>query len=144
MTVVIETHNSEPRNLIRPARRDQALRELVPKMLGIILAEGGKLRELGGWSVRLSTGLELSASGLGPNRIMLSVYSPSADRVQKVFSAHVTDVPSLVDPAFYRYADGSVGLMSWRRGEWETAVLTHPAQARPASELLSSGLLGTK
>jgi hypothetical protein len=75
---------------------------------------------------------------------MLSVYSPSGEKMLKVFSAHVTDKPSLGDPAFNRYAGGSVGVMSWRRGEWEDAILNHAAQARSPSELLSSGVLGTE
>ena len=84
----------------------------------------------------LQTEIELSGSYLAPSRIMLSAYWPVNGRIVKVFSVHVTERPELGDPAFYRYVGGSVGLLSWRRGEWEDAIMAHHAQARAAAAVL--------
>ncbi|MET3841939.1 hypothetical protein [Bradyrhizobium sp. OAE829] len=127
------------------ANRDEALQRLVPKILGIILVEGGKLSGLGGRSVRLNGGLELSASGrLGPHRIMLSAYRPSGETTVKVLSLHITDEPRFADPAFYRYVDKSIAVLSWRRGDWEEIVLNHPGQEQSTAELLASGVLAAE
>ena len=68
---------------------------------------------------------------------MLSAYSPVSGRIVKVFSAHVTERSELGDPAFYRYVGGSVGLLSWRRGEWEHEVMAHAARAVTATDLIA-------
>jgi hypothetical protein len=120
--------------------REDTLRKLVPKILGIICEKGQKLHGLSGHSVQLGEQLELSGSSMDANRIMLSVYSPVRSKTLKVFSAHVTDLPGAGDPTFYRYLGGCVGLMSWRRGEWEAAILADAASDRSPSEALSNGL----
>jgi hypothetical protein len=114
--------------------REDTLRKLVPRILGIICEKGQKLHGLSGHSVRLGEQLELSGSSLDVNRIMLSVYSPVRSKTLKVFSAHLTDLPGAGDPNFYRYLDGSVGLMSWRRGGWEDAILVDAATDRSPAE----------
>jgi tRNA (cmo5U34)-methyltransferase len=119
----------------RDGSRDEALSRLVPAMMGIMhetTLSRGRLEP-----VKLRDGLEISAHGLGANRIMLSVCWPVEGRMQKVLSVHVTDRPELGDPEFYRYVGGSVGLLSWRRGEWENIILSHAARAGSASDLLS-------
>jgi hypothetical protein len=32
-------------------------------------------------------------------------------------------MPQYFDPSFYRHCEGCVGIMSWRRGGWENAIL---------------------
>jgi hypothetical protein len=92
-------------------------------MMGVLAARGQKLHALGGSSVLLSDQTELSASFIDADRIALSAYHPKEDQQIKVFSAHVTDLPSLGDPSFYRYQNGKVAIMSWRRGSWEDTVM---------------------
>ena len=116
--------------------REEALLQLVPKMLGILCEEGQSSPLPSSRLAVLPAGLELSASYLAPSRIILSAYSPVSGRVVKVFSAHVTERSELGDPAFYRYVGGSVGLLSWRRGEWEGAAMAHAAQAMTAADLI--------
>lgn len=122
--------------LRRRGGRDEALLRLVPKILGVIYDEGQSSRLPSSQITVLPTGIELSAHYLAPCRVMLSVYSPVNDQFIKVFSAHVTERSELADRAFYRYVGGSVGLLSWRRGEWEDAVMAHAAQAVTAAELI--------
>jgi hypothetical protein len=61
----------------------------------------------------------------------------------KVFSAHVIDLPSLGDPKFYHFGNGHVGLMSWRRGVWEDAVMAHAATPLSLSETFLRGVFRT-
>jgi hypothetical protein len=81
---------------------------------------------------------------MGANRVMLSAYWPVKLKITKVFSAHVTDLPSAVDQKFYRYYGGQFGLLSWRRGEWEDVIIADAAVPRTPSEAISSGLLRTE
>jgi hypothetical protein len=67
-------------------------------------------------------------------------YSPVKSRTMKVFSAHVMDTPAYGDPNFYRYYGGSVGLLSWRRGEWEEEIMLDVAAPRSLSEAFVMGL----
>jgi hypothetical protein len=136
------TNQAKPsqRESRRDRGRDEALRQLVPKILNILGEEHGSPPSRGG-QVKLSEQVELSARGLGNYRVMLSVYWSRNGKVQKVFSAHVTDEPSLSDPEFYRYVDGTVGLLSWRRGDWETVVLAHAAESKDPVEPPSGGPL---
>jgi hypothetical protein len=87
--------------------------------------------------VKLGAGLEISAHRLGADRVMLSVFWSISGEMKKVLSVHVTSQPELGDPEFYEYVDGTVGLLSWRRGEWEDIILSGEAEARSASDLLS-------
>ena len=107
--------------LRRRGGRDEALLRLVPKILGVICDEGQSSRLPSSQVAVLPTGIELCAYYLAPSRIVISVYSLVNDRIVKVFSAHTTERPELADPAFFCHAGGSVGLLSWRRGEWEDA-----------------------
>jgi hypothetical protein len=120
----------------RKGNREEALVQLIPKMLGVLHEEGQSSRLPSSRLAVLSTGVEVSACYLAPSRIVLGAYSPLNDRFVKVFSAHVTERSELADPAFYRYVGGSVGLLSWRRGEWEDAVMAHAAQAMTAADLI--------
>jgi hypothetical protein len=133
MTILMTTKPTDSR---KPSR-DEALLELVPKMLGILCDEGRSGPVPSSRLALLPTGVEVSACYLAPSRIMLSAYSPVSVRVVKVFSAHVTERSELGDPAFYRYVGGSVGLLSWRRGEWEHEVMAHAAQAVTATDLIA-------
>jgi hypothetical protein len=120
----------------RTRNREEALLQLVPKMLGILCDEGRSSHLPSSRIAVLSTGIELSAYYLAPSRIMLGAYSPVNDRFVKVFSAHVTERSELANPTFYRYVGGSVSLLSWRRGEWEDEVMVHAAQAMTAADLI--------
>jgi hypothetical protein len=56
----------------RKGSREEALHQLVPKMLGILCEEGQSSRLPSSRLVVLPTGVEVSACYLAPSRIMLS------------------------------------------------------------------------
>jgi hypothetical protein len=121
--------------------RNSALAILIPKILGILAARGQKLHELPGNSVQLNGQTELSASFIDADRIMLSAYHPTGQRIVKVLSAHVTDTPSDGDPSFYRHQNGMVAIMGWRRGSWEDSVMAEIEKPLSIREAFASGLL---
>jgi hypothetical protein len=88
--------------------------------------------------------LTLSGCHLGADRIVLSAYWPLKSQITKVFSAHVIDSPSSGDPSFYRFWNAHVGLMSWRRGAWEDAVMGHAATPLSLSEAFRRGVFRAK
>src|SRR5258707_7281782 len=114
--------------------RDQAIQRLLPKIFGIVSEKGHHLEGYPGCAAKLDGELTLMGCPLGPDRIVLSAYWPLKSQMAKVFSAYVIDLPSSGDPNFYRFWNGHVGLMSWRRGEWEDAVMAHAATPLSLSE----------
>ena len=124
--------------------RNDVLKHLLPKTFGIICVKGQNLEGFGDCSARLDGQLILTGSHLGPDRIMLSAYWPLKSVLTKVFSVHVTDLPSSGDPRFYRFYNGCVGLLSWRRGEWEDVVMGHVATPLSLSETFQRGVLRTE
>ena len=124
--------------------RNEVLKHLLPKIFGIIGEEGQKLEDFAGCSVRVDGEVTLTGCHLGPDRIVLSVYWPLKSQITKVFSAHVIDSPDLGDPNFYRFWDGHVGLMSWRRGTWADAVMAHAATPLSLSEAFLRGIFRTE
>jgi hypothetical protein len=101
--------------------RDFALRALVPCALWIVKRRGRLDAGFPGFSVRLPGEVVVCRSRIDLYRFAVSVYVPVCKK--KVFSAHVTNRPELFDPAFYRNCEGHVGVVSWRRGEWEDVIL---------------------
>jgi hypothetical protein len=120
--------------------RNSVLGLLVPKILGIVCVRGQKLHGFGVCSVRLNDTIVLSASRMDAHRLMASVYDGPEPDIIKVLSLHLTDFPSATDPNFYRYRGGSVGILGWRRGKWEDAIMSDRAASLSISEALSSGL----
>jgi hypothetical protein len=123
--------------------REEVLAQLLPKIFGVICERGRKIDGFLGSSVQLDGDLVLTGSLLGPDRIILSIYWPVNSRTMKVFSAHVTDTPACGDAKFYRYFSGSVGILSWRRGVWEEAIMLDGAPPRSVSEAFFMGLFGS-
>ena len=142
MVTMIATETFTPISKIRS--RNQVLKHLLPKIFGIISERGQRLEAYPGCSASLDGELTLSGCHLGADRIMLSAYCPLKFQITKVFSAHVTDLPNLGDPNFYRFWDGHVGLMSWRRGVWEDAVMDHAARPLSLSEAFLRGIFRTE
>lgn len=120
--------------------RDAVLNIVVPKILGILCATGHKRHGFGGCSVQLNETIVPCAGRIGAECIMLSVYDVVNSKIMKVFSAHVTDFPSAGNPTFYRYQDGRVGVMSWRRGSWEDVVMANEIAPQTVSEVFADGL----
>jgi hypothetical protein len=131
-------------SISRVRRRNDVLKSILPKIFGIISEKGQSLEGFPGCAARLDGELTLTGSHFGPDLIMLSVYWPVKSSITKVFSAHVTDLPSSGDPNFYRFCNGCVGLLSWRRGEWEDAVMGHPASPLSLSETFLRGVFRTE
>ena len=123
--------------------RDEVLAQLLPKIFGIICQRGQKTDGFSPLSAQLEGGLTLTGSHLGSDRIILSVYWPVNSRTTKVFSAHVTDSPVQGDPNFYRYWNRCVGLLSWRRGAWEDAIMANDDAPRSLSEVFTIGVFST-
>jgi hypothetical protein len=117
----------EPESISKIRNRDYVLAALVPRMIKIVGDNGSALHGFGGRSVQLTDEIVLSASPLGADRVMLSVYYGLGDDIVKVFSAHVTGSPERGDPSFFRYMGGGVGILSWRRGTWEDVIMADPA-----------------
>jgi hypothetical protein len=75
------------------------------------------------------------------NRIILSAYHVEGYVPLKVLSAHVTDLPALGDPSFYKYHGGKVAIMTWRRGIWEDSLMREAEQPMSVVAAFASGLL---
>src|SRR5436190_12461525 len=134
---------SQPR-IRQMRRREEMLRILIPKFLGIFWDQGYPKGEPYGLyaGARLGSQLELAASYLRPCRFILSAWSlASASDVVKVFSAHVTFAPEHGDPEFFRYLSGTCGLLGWRRGHWEELIEQADVSVRSV-DTLEQGLLG--
>jgi hypothetical protein len=116
--------------------RDAVLGAIVPKILGILSARGQKLHGFGDCCAELNGVTVLSAARIDAHRLVMSVYDGPASEILKVFSVHVTDFPSAMDPKFYRYRSGSVAVLSWRRGKWEDAIMAENAAPLSISEAL--------
>jgi hypothetical protein len=114
--------------------RSEVLKHLVPKIIGVIGERGQILEEYPGCSARLAGELILTGSQLGPDQIALSVYWTLKSQLTKVFSAHVCD----------SLENGCVGLMSWRRGTWEDAVMADAAAPLSLSEMFKRGVFRTE
>jgi hypothetical protein len=113
---------------------------LLPKIFGIVFEKGKETHGYSGRTAQLGADVTLTGSYLGANRLVLSVYGPVKSGVgtMKVFSAHVTDLPSCGDPSFYCNCDGCCALLSWRRGPWEDAIMADAATSRPISDVFLS------
>ena len=120
------------------------LKRLLPKGFGIIRENRQSLAGFPGCGAKLDGELTLTGCLLGPDRIVLSAYWPLKSQITKVFSAHVIDLPSSGDPNFYRFLNGHVGLMSWRRGAWEDVVMAHAATPLSLSETFLRGIFRTE
>jgi hypothetical protein len=124
--------------------RNEVLKLLVPKIFGIICAKGQSLEAFPGCSAELDGEITLTGSHLGPDRIVLSAYWPLKSQITKVFSAYVMDLLGSGDPNFYRFWNGHVGLLSWRRGTWEDAVMAQAATPLSVSETFLRGVFRTE
>jgi hypothetical protein len=119
--------------------RDSVLELLVPKALGILRARGQSLHGFGDCSVRLNETIVLSAHCMDAHRLMLSAYDEPVSDIVKVFSLHLTDFPSAMDSNFYRYRGGQVAVLSWRRGNWEDAIMADETASLSISEAFRQG-----
>lgn len=121
--------------------RDHVIRQLMPKIFAIIRDRGRPNVGHLGLAAPVNSELTLSAYAIDPYRVALSVYWPVKGELLKVFSAYVMRDPRLGgDPGFYRYMDGQVGVMSWRRGQWEDLIAAD-ATLNPASDISISKTL---
>lgn len=76
---------------------------------------------------------------LDAHRLVMRVYDGPASEILKVFSVHLTDFPSAMDPKVYRYRSGSVAVLSWRRGKWEDVIMAEKSEPLSISEALYQG-----
>jgi hypothetical protein len=110
-------------SLSKVRNRDQVIRQLMPKIFAIIRDRGRPNAGHLGLAAPVNDELTLSAYAIDSYRVALSVYWPVKGELLKVFSVYVMRDPRLGgDPGFYRYMDGQVGVMSWRRGQWEDLI----------------------
>jgi hypothetical protein len=103
--------------------RDRVLQLLVPKIFGMLNCRGQRLHGFGGRSMHINELIVLSVSRIDAHRLMVSVYNGRAPNLVKVLSLHVNDLPAAADPDFYRYLDGRVAVLNWRRGTWEDSIM---------------------
>src|SRR5438876_7828539 len=96
--------------------RNRFLLRFLPQVLGIISERGEVVSDYGGQRIaRAGPELLLCGAQFDATRIASSIYAPIKLRTVKVFSAHLTDQPALHDSSFYRYLNGQLGLMTWKR-----------------------------
>jgi hypothetical protein len=77
---------------------------------------------------RVGPDVLLGGAQFDASRIALSIYAPIKLRTVKVFSAHLTNQPAMYGSCFYRYLNGQLGVMSWKRGDsWERMILAEQA-----------------
>jgi len=107
---------------------------LIPKLLGL-LWELGAADGLGAKAI-VDRNLEIAASEFRKGGIALSVWTPGT----KVFSIHLADDPSSVDPRYFRYQSGRCSILSWDRGSWEDRIIALPAVSREITQTFISGL----
>ena len=125
-----------PISMVR--NRNEVLKHLLPKIFGIISERGQWLEAYPGCSASLDVGFTLSGCHLDADRIALSAYWPLKSQMTKVFSVQVRNLPNSEDPDF------RVGVLSWRRGPWEDAVMAHAATPLSLSETFLRGVFGTE
>lgn len=104
--------------------RDLVLRMLIPCALWLLQNEGSSVDDYPGRSVRLTSDTVLCRSKMDDYRFAIGAYVEE----KKVFSAHVTNRPERFEAGFFRNCEGHVGVMSWRRGEWEDFVVERCAK----------------
>jgi hypothetical protein len=124
--------------------RDDVISRLLPKIFGVVGERGHPRHNQRGCSAELDGELALSGGMLGEDRIVLSAYWPVKSQIVKVFSAHIISTPSRGDPSFYRYWSGHLGLMSWRRGAWEDAVMAYPSVPLSLADTFLRGVFRTE
>jgi len=136
---MISTTPSETVARISTVRnRNEVLKHLLPKIFGIISERGQGLEAYPSCSASLDGGLTLLGCHLDPDRIALSAYRPLRSQITKVFSVQVRNSPNSEDPDF------RVGVLSWRRGPWEDAVMAHAATPLSLSETFLRGVFRTE
>ena len=119
--------------------RDHVIRHLMPKIFAIIQDRGRPNAGHLGMAAPVNDELTLSAYALDSYRVALSVYWPVKGELLKVFSAYVMRDPRFGgDPGFYRYMDGQVGVMSWRRGQWEDLIAADATGGGPPELSISA------
>jgi hypothetical protein len=136
MISITSSATVRPISMVR--NRNEVLKHLLPKILGIISERGERLRAYPGCSANLDGELTLSGSNLDTDRIALSAYWPLKSQITKVFSVEVRNSPNSEDPDF------RVGVLSWRRGPWEDAVVAHAAMPLSLYETFRRGILWTE
>jgi hypothetical protein len=114
--------------------RNDVMSGLLPKILGIVREkatdEQGPMIKI----ARLSNDLEVSFCLLSADRIMLGVYWPVKFKTTKVLSLHIISDAGLGDPNSYRYCDGLVSVLNWRRGIWEDIIMSDGAASVSISD----------
>lgn len=133
---IISSATDHPISMVR--NRNEVLKCLLPKIFGIISERGERLRAYPGCSANLDGELTLSGSNLDTDRIALSAYWPLKSQITKVFSVQVWNSPNSEDPGF------RVGVLSWRRGPWEDAVMAHGAMPLSLYETFRRRFLWTE
>ena len=111
--------------------RNFVLRAFLPCAFWLLKRKGKREAGYPGLSVHLPRGIVLCQSRIDVYRFAVSVYGLVKGCQMKVFSAHVTNRPGFFDSGFYRNCEGHVGIMNWRRGEWEDVVLKQGLETDP-------------
>ena len=139
-------------NLIRS--RDKALGCLIPQILGLIWERGGpdphRIHGDNNPTVRLESGIVVGGYCLRPGAFGLHAYqydgTPDLRRAYdgnptKVFSVHLAERAVIAprDEGF-KYHDGRCCVLSWRRGEWENAIVAERVKPRSIAHVLLGGM----
>ena len=115
--------NNEHLSLCKIRNRDFVLRAFLPCAIWLLKERGKAEFGYPGLSVCLPGNVALCWSRMDSYRGAVSIYAFSKGVQEKVFSAHLTNRPGYVDARFYRNGEGHIGIMSWRRGDWEDQIV---------------------
>jgi hypothetical protein len=117
------SNNNEHLTLCKVRNRDFVLRAFLPCAIWLLKGKGKVQFGYPGLSFRLPCDVVLCWSRINSYRGAISIYAFVKGVQKKVFSAQLTNRPDYVDAGFFRNGEGHVGIMSWRRGDWEDHIV---------------------
>jgi hypothetical protein len=128
--------------------RDEVLKLLLPKFLGVIWSRGEPGGLVGSVQATLHDDLELGGFELSPGAYCIHAYTlmtvagTNTTNWQKVFSAHLGS-RAVID-GVWPYWHGRCRVLSWQRGTWEDRVVAEQVEPRTVAHLLHAGLAPRK
>lgn len=118
--------------------REQVIRRLLPKIFGLLRERGRPDSDYLGIAVHLPEGVTIATCEPESCVTLLSIYWLIHGRIVKVFSADILRGADMRgDPKFYKYGNGRIRVMSWRRGRWEDMIVADAATALPFEMFLT-------
>lgn len=120
--------------------RECVIRHLLSKIFSTLRERGHPDLDYLAIAVHLPEDVTIATCESDSCVTLLSVYWLIHGRIVKVFSAHILRGADMRgDPNFYRYGNGRVRVINWRRGRWEDMIVADAATALPSEMFFSEG-----